>query len=94
MDVKAKGIRVNEQQYLCLSSHGPNPKWPSGSMFYDVQEILHQSFPTVLDSHVMDSIYKIGCRPNSMTNQSTFLAVCAYLYVASTFMYLAKRPLM
>ena len=37
-------------------------------MFYDVQEILHQSFLTVLDSHVIDLIIepkqKIDCRSN------------------------------
>ena len=85
MDVKAKGIRVNEQQQLWLSSHGLNPKWPRGSMFYDVQEILHQSFLTLLDPHVMDSIHEayrnIDCRPNLRKNRSTCLADCPYLCV-------------
>ena len=65
--LKPNEIRVNGQQQLCLSSHGLNPKWPSGSMFYNVQEILRQSFLTVLDSHVIDLFIgpnqKIDCRP-------------------------------
>ena len=84
-DVKVKGIRVNEQQYLCLSSHGLNPKWPSGSVFYDVQEILHQSFLTVLGPHVMNSIHeayrKIDCRPNLRKTRPTCLTDCLYLCV-------------
>ena len=98
VDVKVKGIRINEQKYLCLSSRGLNAKWPSGSMLYNAKEIVHQSFLTVLDPHVMDSIHeayrKIGCRPNLRKIRPTCLADCPYLYVASYFMHLEKCPLM
>ena len=67
-------------------------------MLYDAKEILHQSFLTVLDPHVMDSIHeayrKIGCRPNLRKIRPTCLADCPYLYVASYFMHLEKCPLM